>query len=124
MKRGAKNGKIPKVPGSLRRYPSIYRVRSSDPRAEKSRDLTAERLRRGVARTWLAWLAHARARWRLLSGPRLTGAPARLGARCEARTESWLLRIGPPPRSNQKRTRGSHDSAASVTQQPNDSAAR
>ena len=42
--------------------------------------------RRGWLRTWLA---HARDRWQLLSGPRLAGAPARLGARlCEARTHA------------------------------------
>ena len=67
MKRGAKYGKTPKVTESLRRYPSIYRVRSPDPTAEK---LLIRRLR-GFAGGWLArGLRVQGARWQLLIGPR------------------------------------------------------
>ena len=92
MEKGAKSGKIPKVTGNPRRYPSIYRVRSL---IQRLRSLRIRRLRgfaEGVShmpRMARTWLAHARARCRLLSGPRLAGAPARLGARlCEARTHA------------------------------------
>ena len=39
------------------------------------------------------WVAHARARWQLLIGPRPTGAPTRFEARlCEAQNTRQALR--------------------------------